>query len=64
MSSLNIKFSIHLTVKLSERKFNHEKSSWKLENKLKNALANSFYYLVQNFYFDKAIITKSVFFNV
>ena len=39
MSSLNIKFQMHLTVKLSENVFSPHDSPCKLENMLKTVLA-------------------------
>ena len=45
-SSLKIRFTMHLTVKLSENNFHHDKSSCKLENLTKNVLAIIFVNLV------------------
>ena len=46
MSRLHIKFPMHLTVKLSEHKFYHHKSSCKQENMLKTVPATLFDTLV------------------
>ena len=61
-SSLNIKFPMHLTVKLSRNKFYHYKSSCKIENILKNILAIIFISLVSWILFPIMQFKENVYF--
>ena len=63
MSILNIKFPMHLIVKLSENNYYHHKSSWKQENTLKNVLAIVSQHSRLNSLFNKPI-KKSFFYDV
>ena len=65
MLCLNIKFPMHLTVKLSENNFHLHNSSCKLGNMLKNVLAISFVNVCQlNPLNNEVIKMKMFFYNV